>query len=316
MNQAVDLNLLYLPTLEIVSSNGDDNVAQVFVARTRQGDDKSLIEFVDGLDTRFPREKKWIINISTQYGCPIGCRFCDAGHTFHGNLESAHMLAQVHAVLQRHPDMANKCEKLKVHFARMGEPALNDNVLEVLQALPGFTEAPGLWACVPTTAPWGRTAWFEDLLDIKNDFYRGRFQLQFSVNTTDMDVRRRLMPARLNDLDWMAAYTMRFVKPGDRTVVLNFALAEGTPFDVEAITGRFAPETVCVKLTPLNPTQTGHEQGLTTILRTDAQKRLDDAVEALTQAGFSVVISVGDGREDSIGSNCGQSVRRIRELRT
>lgn len=300
-----------LPTLEILSESGCEDVAVVMVARTRPGDERSMIEFVDGLDTRLPRERKWIINISTQYGCPIRCRFCDAGHAYHGNLDTPAMLAQVQAVMARHPGLAARCDKLKVHFARMGEPALNDAVLDVLHRLPDFTRAPGLWACVATAAPMGRDAWFEELIRIKNDLYRGRFQLQFSINTTDMEERRRLMPARLHDLDWMAAYARRFTEEDDRKVVLNFALADRTPFEVEELTRRFDPQHACVKLTPLNPTTRGQEEGLATILRSESEQRVDAAVSRLTAAGFDVVISVGDGREDEIGSNCGQSVRRL-----
>ena len=299
--------------LEILSCTGRSDVAEVFVARTRSGDDKSMIEFVDGLDTRYPREEKWIINLSTQFGCPVGCRFCDAGHQYYGNLTVDELMAQVKYVMDRHPGLASRCGKLKVHFARMGEPSFNDNVLKTMEKLPEFMQASHLWSCVPTTVPMGREAWFERLYEVKEKYYRGRFQLQFSLNTTDPDERARLMPIRLQNMDWVADYGHRFFQDGDRKPILNFALARHVAFDPDAVISRFDPEKIAVKLTPLNPTQTGQDNGLDTILRTEDSEAIDGHVKRLNDAGFDVVISIGDGREDEIGSNCGQSVRRMRD---
>ncbi len=38
---------------------------------------------------------------------------------------------------------------------------------------------------------------------------------------------------------------------------------------------------------------------------------MEAAVEQLHGHGFDVVISIGDPREDQVGSNCGQAVRRL-----
>ncbi len=301
-----------LPSLEVLRQTGREDVAEIFVVRTRPGDDRSMIELVDGLDTRYPREEKWIINVSTQFGCPVQCCFCDAGHRYLGDLSTKEMLAQVAFVMDRHPGLEKRCQKLKVHFARMGEPAFNDNVLDTLRQLPGFMQAPNLWACVPTTAPVGKEMWFEELIRVKDDAFRGRFQLQFSINTTDMEVRRKLMPIRLHEMDWMAQYAARWHKEGDRKVVLNFALGKESPFDPQEIIRRFDPAYSAVKLTPLNPTETGEDNQLETILRTEDCTELEEKGDQLIQAGFDVVYSIGDGREDDIGSNCGQSVRAVR----
>jgi 23S rRNA (adenine2503-C2)-methyltransferase len=281
----------------------------------RRGDDRSLVEFVDGLDTRFPRREKWIINVSTQFGCPIACSFCDAGHAFHGSLTAGEMLWQVRQVLLRHPGLELECGKLKVHFARMGEPAFNGAVLETLRALPRLIPSKNLWACVPTACPKNREEWFEGLLEVKEELYRGRFQLQLSLNTTDMEYRRTLMPVDLHGMEWMADYVARFFKPGDRRPVLNFALADGVPFDAGVIKRHFNPETAAVKLTPLNPTAKGNEGGMRTAMSLEARTaaEVEAEVQNLEDAGFIVILSAGDGREDEIGSNCGQSVRRMRE---
>jgi len=293
---------------EEVGVSGDPAVAEVAILRFR-GDPRFDVETVDGLTPPQTREQKWIVNVSTQFGCPVGCPICDAGAAFHGSCTRDDLLAQVRWALDRHPGQAATCRKLKVHFARMGEPALNDAVLDALEALPEVAASPGLWACLATTAPRGRDAWFARLADMKERLYRGRFQLQFSVQTTDPEARRRLIPIPHWSLDEIAAYGERFHAPGDRRVVLNLAWARGTPLDVGAFTGRFDPRAFAVKLTPVNPTAAGAEHGVQSWLRSPDEGEARAQADALADAGYDVIWSVGDGREDQIGSNCGQAVR-------
>ena len=294
--------------LEVISLHGDPAVAEVAVGRFR-GDNRYLVEVVDGLAPPIPREHKWIINVSTQFGCPVGCPFCDAAADFAGNLTAREILAQVRWGLDRHRNAVQECQKLKVHFARMGEPSLNDQVLAALKMLPDAVDCHELWACTATVAPTGREKWFEKLLTIKNQHYPGRFQLQFSVQSTDEYYREMLIPAPHWSLEQIAEYGTRFHEANDRKVLLNFALVENTPFAPEIICRIFDPTHFAVKLTPLNPTAAGLEKGFRTVLRSQRAPEVMRAVDSLSGKGFDVILSIGDGREDDIGSNCGQAVR-------
>jgi 23S rRNA (adenine2503-C2)-methyltransferase len=295
---------------EVLSVTGLPEVAEVAVLRFRD-DDRFLVEAVDGLEPPIPRDRKWILNVSTQFGCPVGCPFCDAGGLFRGNLTADEMLAQVRWGLDRHPGLAERCGKLKIHFARMGEPALNDAVIQALERLPGVAGSAGLWGCVATVAPRGREGWFEALARVKQRLYQGRFQLQFSVQSTDPQARARLIPVPHWGLHEIAAWSVGFHREGDRKVLLNFALARDVPFHAGIVAATFEPEVFAVKLTPVNPTARGSENGFLTRLRGDADPDLDSAVEDLRARGFDVILSVGDPREDQVGSNCGQAVRML-----
>lgn len=299
--------------MEVIEVSGNPEVAEVCVARFRQ-DDRYTTETVDGLTPPLAREEKWIINVSTQFGCPVGCPFCDAALQYHGNPTAAELLAQVRWALERHPGVAEKCRKLKVHFARMGEPALNPAVPDTMERLPEVVGSPGLWCCVATVAPRGREGWFERLLQIKRRLYPGRFQLQFSVQSTSQEDRARLIPIPHWKMDELADYGRRFFEPGDRKVILNFALARDVEYHPEVIEKTFDPEKFAIKLTPVNPTAAGAQNGFETILRSEQSSMLDRACDRLTTSGYDLVISVGDQREDQIGSNCGQAVRVEREL--
>ncbi|NMC70660.1 MAG: radical SAM protein [Myxococcales bacterium] len=297
--------------MEVLRVSGVPGVAEVGVLRFR-GDDRYCVETVDGLAPPLGRREKWIVNVSTQFGCPVGCPFCDAALAYHGEPTADELLAQVRWVLERHPGEAERCAKLKVHFARMGEPALNDAVLEALERLPGVAVSPGLWACVATTAPRGCEAWFEALREVKDRLYRGRFQLQFSVQSTAERDRARLTPMPHWSLEGLAEYGARFWRPGDRKVVLNFALARGVAFDAGVLAATFDPARFAVKITPVNPTARGAESGLATVLRSERSAAIERALAALRARGFDVILSVGEGEEDRIGSNCGQAVRVAR----
>jgi 23S rRNA (adenine2503-C2)-methyltransferase len=295
-------------TLRIMHTVGDDELARVFVAET---DDGSRIELVESIQPPHPREEKWVLIVSTLKGCPIGCPICDAGGSFRGKLTSDEILEQVDfLVRRRYPDGRVPVSKLKVQLARMGDPALNDAVLDALARLPSVLQAPGLMPCISTVAPAGRERFFGELASIKDRLYAGgRFQMQLSIHTTDDASRRRLVPARTLSLAEMAALGERFFAPGDRKVTLNFAPAVGLPLDPDALAPLFDPEVFAIKLTPINPTRAALASGLRGVVDPRDGDGCREVVRAFEARGYEVILSIGDLRENAIGSNCGMYVR-------
>lgn len=298
--------------MNILSSTGDANVATVFIA-SFDGDSSRLVEFVDAKDIRLPRSKKWVIIVSTQFGCPIGCVMCDSGSDFKGNLTADQMFAQIdHAVKRHQTSRAIASKKFKVQFARMGEPALNPAVLDVLRELPRRYEAPGLIPCIATVMPEGTEGWFEELLRIKRTVYAGRlFQLQISINTTDSKVRDYLMPYPKWSFQRIAEYGGRFIENGDRKVSLNFAWTADAHIDPVIISRYFDPETFCIKITPLNPTIAASEQRLESAFDPRRPESAEAMCDEFARLGYDTILSIGDARENDIGSNCGMSVRKL-----
>jgi len=86
-----------------------------------------------------PYEEKWLLTVSTQKGCVHNCKFCDvADLKFKGNLTKEEILNQISFILCSTP-YVEKSEKVKIGFARMGEPAHNlYNVLSAINELPSF----------------------------------------------------------------------------------------------------------------------------------------------------------------------------------
>ncbi len=298
------------PTL--LETTGRDDLALVHLLQLTE-DPRHLVETVDSVDPRYPRHEKSVVIISTQFGCPVGCLMCEAGGVFHGNLSAEQMLAQVRFVYQRRPEILSS-RKLKVHLARMGEPALNAAaVLETLERLPEALPAAALMPCVATMAPRGCEPFLEALGALKRRRYAGgRFQLQVSLNSTDDEVRQRIIPYPHLDLEDVAEALAGFWAPGDRKVALNIALDPRFPVEVPLLREALDPARYLVKLTPVNPTLRGMLRGLRTLLSAQEPQAGEDLVDDLVAAGYEAVVSIGEPEEISIGSNCGQLVRAHR----
>lgn len=292
--------------LSINKAIGNDDLARVFVGTFEDG---ASVEFVESIQPPVRRDDKWVLIVSTLKGCPVGCPICDAGETYEGPLSADQIMAQIdHLITSRYPERHVPVRKLKIQFARMGEPAFNDAVLDVLEQLPHRFDAPGLFPCISTVAPAGRERFFQRLLDIKQRLYPKRFQLQFSLHTTDEEARRRLVPARTWTFAEMAAYGRRFRQHGDRKITLNFATPAGYPLEPEVLGRAFSRRDFFIKLTPVNPTSRALASGLAGAIdptNPAAQKQLQASFE---NEGFETLVSIGEPDENRIGSNCGMYV--------
>jgi len=299
--------------LDIVRTTGEDELAQVFVARMEDG---YAIEFVESVQPPIPREEKWVLIVSTLRGCPVGCPICDAGGDFAGKLSRDEIMAQIDFLIRRRfPDGRVPVPKLKIQFARMGDPALNEAVLDVLEILPVRYDLPGLLPSLSTVAPAGCDEFFERLIAVKNARYSGgRFQMQFSLHTTDEESRRRFVPIRTWSLEQIAAWSDRFFQTGDRRITLNFAPAAGLPLEPAALLPLFSPDRFLIKLTPINPTFASADSRLVGLIDPEDEDSNRAVVESFEACGFETLLSIGEVRENEIGSNCGMYVTQMKKM--
>jgi 23S rRNA (adenine2503-C2)-methyltransferase len=296
--------------MKVLSRVGRDDIANVYIAD--YGNNR-MIEFVESIEPPIPREKKWVIIISTSFGCPVKCPICDASSFFAGHLTKPQIMSQIdYLVNLRYPNQKIPAEKFKIQFARMGEPSFNSNVLAVLEELPERFDAPGLIPCISTVAPQKRENFFEKLLDIRKIIYGHiDFQLQFSIHTTDIILRDKLIPIRKWDFKNIADYGERFIISGKRKITLNFALADNSPLDPDVISHFFDPKLFLIKITPINPTSKAIQNRYRSYIRFQTQDSDYEIVETLRSIGYEVIISIGELEENKIGSNCGQYISDI-----
>jgi 23S rRNA (adenine2503-C2)-methyltransferase len=294
--------------MKVVASAGNQDIAMVYVVEFPGG----LVECVEAIQPPRSREEKWVLMISTLFGCPISCQMCDAGGHYRGKLTEEEMFSQIQYLIdQRYPDGQVTSHQFKIQFARMGEPALNPAVLDLLASLPERVNAPGLLPSLSTIAPHGTDDFFERLIDVKNTAYpQGRFQFQFSIHTTDPALRDELIPVKKWDFQKIADFGERYYRPGDRKVTLNFALAENSPVDPAVLLEYFDPDVFLIKITPLNPTYQANATGLKSYIEPDKGLEHYPALQAIEAAGYRLILSIGEQEENRIGSNCGQYVQK------
>ncbi len=290
--------------MEIVAKYGRDDLAILYIAQ----EDNKFFEFVESLQPPVPRDKKWVLILSTMYGCPVKCSMCDAGTYYHGKISYDVMYKQIdYMVSKRYPDRTIPAEKFKVQFARMGEPALNPDVLEVMRKLPDLYNAPGLMPCISTIAPNNADKFMDEMLEIKKELYsNGHFQLQFSIHSTDEDVRREVIPYKIWTLEEVATYGEAFWKKGDRKITLNFAAEKGNPLDPDKLLEVYDPKKFFIKITPINPTEKAKAHSLQSMISPETGEFAKEKIRAIEDKGFDVLLSIGELEENHIGSNCGQ----------
>ncbi len=295
--------------MKTIDEKGNPEVAHVVLVEL---DDGAVIECVESVQRPIPKSEKWVFIVSTLKGCPVKCPICDAGGHYRGKLSADEIFFQIETLLRRHasPIGPLPTRRLKIQFARMGDPAFNDAVLEVLERLPSrFGE--GIQPSISTVAPHGCDRFLDAIIDIKNRYYgNGWFQMQFSVHTTDDERRRELIPIKTWPLAKLAEYGKRYFEIVDRKISLNFAPIEGYPVDPKVLKDLFSPDKFIIKLTPINPTYAAVSAGLKGQIDPFRPKTATAIAKRFASEGFETIISIGDLEENSIGSNCGMYVNR------
>lgn len=297
--------------MRVIKKTGNNSLASVYVAESEDG---KLIEFVESIQPPFTREEKWVQVISTLYGCPVDCLFCDAGGNFKGRLSYDDLLFQVDYLIREfYPDLNVPSKKFKIQFARMGEPSFNPNVLQLLEDLPQLYNIPGFIPSLSTIAPRGTNSFFNRLLEIKKEKYPLNFQLQFSLHSTDKSQRIQFIPVHKWEFWEMARYGKRFFDPGGKKITLNFALSTISIIDPNVLIRYFDPELFIIKITPLNPTFKASGNKLLSLITLENSQY--EIIDQLEEKGYEVILSIGEWEENRIGSNCGQYVQAYQNSR-
>jgi 23S rRNA (adenine2503-C2)-methyltransferase len=257
-----------------------------------------------------PYEKKWLMTVSTQKGCTHSCKFCDvATLPFKGNLTQKEIESQIFNLLNSSP-YVTKSNKVKIGFARMGEPAWNiDNVLGAMRNLPnissslsrGFNWLPCFNSILPR-----RANVLSQVIDFKESAYKGNLHLQVSCNSTDENQRKELFGgADVITLDEVISIVNK-EKITNRTVTLNFIAMQGIEVSVEKLQKMgLTGDKFTVKLIPLNATNNANNNNLKTVANYSNYEKLLELKEEFTKNGIPVVVDAIAKCEEA-GLCCGQ----------
>ncbi len=251
---------------------------------------------------RYPTyRERTVICISTQSGCPVGCRFCGAGDYFVRSLTADEIVAQAEHCLdqayQVEKVQPNEMGRLQIMFMSMGEPLLNMKGLApaIRELHESYPEAALL---ISTSAP--RIDYAEvAALSVEVP----TVGLQFSVHESTDKARNALVPFKAKlTLAEIAIEGEKWFAATGRHPFFNYCAHDGNSSadDADRILALYDPRVWCATVSVVCerneglPATNDHQRGLAV-----------DFAAKLVERGYDVRVFDPAG-QDTIGGGCGQ----------
>ncbi len=263
-----------------------------------------------------PLSEKWVITLSTQYGCVQKCKFCDVPNVkFNGNASFDDLKNQLQNALDCFPSV-NYIERLNIHFARMGEPIFNSNVFDFSEWLyenkRNFNQRIETLHPVMTTSLPINFKSLENNINrwchIKNDIYNGQAGLQFSINSTDSNQRDNMFGGSSISLEEFAKIAEKLPEPVGRKYCLNFAYASNYIIDGKYLAKLFDSNKFMCKITPIHNNTSCKENGIVTLDGYNSYVPYKIPEESLKDAGFDVLVFIPSMDEENGIVTCGNAI--------
>lgn len=274
-----------------------------------------LTKEINGVaNTEVDLSKKWVATISTQKGCPMHCKFCDVPNFgFFGNVSVKELAYQIETIIKN--EYVRETERFNVHFARMGEPTWNEDVIAFSIVLKDLVKKCGLKAktvhpVVSTMLPRTNKKLKQYILtwcEIKNDIYNGEAGLQFSINSTDDEQRNELFDGKSLSLAEISELAKELPMPIGRKYTLNFPVTAQTILDAKKLSELFDKNKFIVKITPIHETHSAIENGfeVSGYADYDVYRQFE---QPLLDEGWDVIVFVPSKEEDSDRITCGNAL--------
>lgn len=251
---------------------------------------------------RYPTyRERTVICISSQSGCPVGCRFCGAGDYFVRSLSREEIVDQArHCLLQATAAegvTASDMGRLQIMFMSMGEPLLNlKNMIPAVRDLHFLYPKAAL--LISTSAP---DVNYDDVISLSVEV--PTVGLQFSVHESTDAARDALVPFKKKlNLAQIAAEGERWYREVGRRPFFNYCAHDGNSSneDADRIWALFDPKiweatisVVCERNEGL-PATNDHQRDLAT-----------NFAGLLVERGYNTRVFDPAG-QDTIGGGCGQ----------
>ena len=299
-----DLNLEYLYAGDYGKEN---NIKASFLGYDKRIDEVKHHD-VDITD-------KLVVTVSSQKGCPMNCNFCDCPKLgFKGNATLPELVTEIMSGVALSGIKHGK--RLNVHYARMGEPTFNPNVItsaEYIAKMLGDENSDVTFdeyhPVVSTMMPKANKNLKEFLHRwVETGFVYGGedgFGLQFSINTLDEDDRNAMFRNRSMSLQEISDVIRELPMPKKRKYTLNFAVTSKSNLDVELMNKYFDKEKCIVKITPIHETVEAVDEGYEIVKDFDVYEKFE---QPLVDDGWDVIVFVPSREEDADRITCGNSL--------
>ena len=300
-----------LETLSIGDYGKQANVKAKFLGLDRE---------INGVANQkcMPLQEKWVITVSTQYGCAMKCNFCDVPKLkYKGNASEDDLRVQLQSARECFPEI-KYTERLNLHFARMGDPLYNKNVFSFAEDLMNHKlhwqdfldlSIETLHPVLTTSMPKGLKSVAKDRLlhwaDIKNNLYNGQAGLQISINSTSDEYRNAMFNNGSMQLEEIAVALESLPFPVSRKYCLNFAITNETPIDGNVLKMLFDPKKFMCKITPIHNNTACSDNGYKTVdgyKNYHPYKRIENE---MLLAGFDVLVFIPSMDEEDGLITCG-----------
>ena len=299
-----DLNLEYLYVGDYGKEN---NIKASFLGYDKRIDEVKHHD-VDITD-------KLVVTVSSQKGCPMNCNFCDCPKLgFKGNATLPELVTEIMSGVALSGIKHGK--RLNVHYARMGEPTFNPNVItsaEYIAKMLGDKNSDVTFdeyhPVVSTMMPKTNKNLKEFLHKwVETGFVYGGedgFGLQFSINTLDEDDRNAMFRNRSMSLQEISDVIRELPMPKKRKYTLNFAVTSKSNLDVDLMNKYFDKEKCIVKITPIHETVEAVDEGYEIVKDFDVYEKFE---QPLVDDGWDVIVFVPSREEDADRITCGNSL--------
>lgn len=258
---------------------------------------------------------KLVVTVSSQKGCPMKCNFCDCPkYGFKGNVSKIELISEITTGVALSKLQHGK--RLNVHFARMGEPTFNNNVIyaandvaEIVRDM--FDE---YHPVVSTMCPKGNKNLQNFLTDwvLAGYKYGGEdgYGLQFSINTLNEEDRNIMFQGLSLSLKEIADLVDSLPQPKKRKFTLNFAVTSKCNLDPKLMNRYFDKSKCIVKITPIHETIEAVNNDYEIITDFDVYEKFE---QPLVKDGWDVIVFIPSKEEDEDRITCGNSLIALKK---
>ncbi|MGN1218119.1 MAG: Fe-S-oxidoreductase [Phocaeicola sp.] len=299
-----DLNLEYLYVGDYGKEN---NIKASFLGYDKRIDEVKHQD-VDITD-------KLVVTVSSQKGCPMNCNFCDCPKLgFKGNATLPELVTEIMSGVALSGIKHGK--RLNVHYARMGEPTFNPNVITSAEYIAKMLADENSDVTFDEYHPVVSTMMPKTNKNLKEFLHKwvetgfvyggeDGFGLQFSINTLDEDDRNAMFRNRSMSLQEISEVIRELPMPKKRKYTLNFAVTSKSNLDVDLMNKYFDKEKCIVKITPIHETVEAVDEGYEIVKDFDVYEKFE---QPLVDNGWDVIVFVPSKEEDADRITCGNSL--------
>lgn len=258
---------------------------------------------------------KLVVTVSSQKGCPMNCNFCDCPKLgFKGNATLPELITEIMSGVAL--SGIKHGQRLNVHYARMGEPTFNPNVITSAEFIAQMLMSENSDVTFDTYHPVVSTMMPKSNKNLKEFLYKwvttgfvyggeDGFGLQFSINTLNENDRNEMFRNRSLSLQEISDIIQELPYPKKRKYTLNFAVTSKSNLDVDLMNKYFDKEKCIVKMTPIHETVEAVDEGYEIVHDFDVYEQFE---QPLVNDGWDVIVFVPSKEEDEDRITCGNSL--------